>query len=274
MNVQSQVASSADGVPIHYTVQGNGATALVFVHGWCCNRHHWDQQVNVFAPHYTVVSLDLAGHGASGHNRARWTIPAFGQDVVAVVQQLGLRQVVLIGHSMSGPVIVEAARRLLTAVIGLVGADTWQNIQQTRTPAQVAEKAAPLRANFVEATQGIVQNMFHPTADTTLVANTAEAMSATPPHIGIGIVEELGGHDRLLQAGLLEVKAPKMTINSAWRETNIEAAQRYGIEVVLMPGVGHFVMLEDPQTFNSLLDEAVKKFILIKHTHNRKESNQ
>jgi pimeloyl-ACP methyl ester carboxylesterase len=35
--------------------------------------------------------------------------------------------------------------------------------------------------------------------------------------------------------------------------------QRYGIEVVPMSGVGHFVMLEDPQTFNRLLDEAVKK---------------
>ena len=64
MHVQSHVAISADGVPIHYDVQGNGATALVFVHGWCCNRRFWDRQVGYFAPHYTVVSLDLGGHGA------------------------------------------------------------------------------------------------------------------------------------------------------------------------------------------------------------------
>src|SRR4030042_643712 len=104
MNLQSHIARSADGVPIHYDVRGNGAIALVFVHGWCCNRHHWDRQMSYFAPHYTVVSLDLAGHGESGCNRTRWTIPSFGQDVVAVVGQLGLEQVVLIGHSMSGPV--------------------------------------------------------------------------------------------------------------------------------------------------------------------------
>ena len=39
----------------------------------------------------------------------------------------------------------------------------------------------------------------------------------------------------------------------------MEAAQRCGIEVVWMSSVGHFVMLEDPQTFNRLLNEAVKK---------------
>jgi hypothetical protein len=40
---------------------------------------------------------------------------------------------------------------------------------------------------------------------------------------------------------------------------NREAAHRYGIEVMQMSGVGHFVMLEEPQTFNRLLDEAVQK---------------
>ena len=54
-----------------------------------------------FAPQYTVVLLDLAGHGASGQEHIQWTVPAFGQDVVAVVEHLGLNQVVLmsgVGH--------------------------------------------------------------------------------------------------------------------------------------------------------------------------------
>lgn len=61
MNAQSRVATSADGIPIHYDVQGNGAAALVFVHGWCCNRRYWDRHRGHFAPYYTVVALDLAG---------------------------------------------------------------------------------------------------------------------------------------------------------------------------------------------------------------------
>src|SRR5687768_8549381 len=102
MHVQSHVAISADGVPIHYDVQGNGATALVFVHGWCCHRRFWDRQVEHFASHYTVVSIDVGGHGASGRDRTQWIVSAFGQDIVAVVAQRGLEQVVLIGHSMAG----------------------------------------------------------------------------------------------------------------------------------------------------------------------------
>lgn len=259
MQAQSHVALSADGVPMHYDVQGTGTIALVFVHGWCCNRGHWDQQVGHFASHYTVVRLDLPGHGASGCARTQWTIPAFGQDVVTVVEQLGLEQVVLIGHSLGGAVIVEAARRLPTAVIGLVSIDTWANLAHIRTPEQVAARLAPFRVNFVEAMRANVQTLFVPTSDPTVVEHVRATMSAALPHIGISVAEEGWGSDRRLQEGLQEVTAPKLAINS--RPTHMEAAQCHGIEVVLLSGVGHFVMLEDPQTFNRLLDEAVQKFI-------------
>jgi pimeloyl-ACP methyl ester carboxylesterase len=262
MKGQGYVTISADGVPIHYDVQGDGAIALVFVHGWCCNRHYWDRQVGHFASQHTVVSLDLAGHGASGRDRTQWTVPTFGQDVVAVVEQLGLEQVGLVGHSLGGPVIVEAARRLRASVIGLVGADTWHNVQQMRTAAQIEKTLAPFRTNFADAARALVRTMFVPTSDATLVEDIVTAMSAAPPGSALSVIEELLRHDRQLQEGLQEVEAPKMTINTRhWIKTNLEGLRRYGIEVALMSGVGHFVMMEDPQTFNHLLHEAVKGFL-------------
>jgi pimeloyl-ACP methyl ester carboxylesterase len=260
MHAQSLVALSADGLPIHYDAQGNGAIALVFVHGWCCDRRCWDRQVDAFAPSYTVVRLDLAGHGTSGQHRTQWTVPAFAQDVMAVVRQLELEQVVLIGHSAGGAVIVEAARYLATAVRGVVGVDahTWRTVKHIRTPAQVAALLAPFRSNFVEATRTLVRSMFVPTSDPTLVERMVAAMSAAPPHIGIGWLEALWGQDRNLQAGLQEITARKIAINSCYCPTNRVAAQQYGIEVMLMGGVGHFVMLEDAPTFNHLLAEAVQ----------------
>src|SRR5262245_7744994 len=108
----SDVTLSVDGVPIHYDVQGDGLPALVFIHGWSCDRSYWRKQMKYFAPRYTVVAIDLGGHGDSGLNRETWTTPAFGEDVVAVVETLGLTQVVLIGHSMGGAVSVEAAQRI------------------------------------------------------------------------------------------------------------------------------------------------------------------
>src|SRR5512145_3174567 len=97
---------SADGVPIVFEDQGHGP-ALVFVHGWSCDRTHWASQVPAFETHHRVVTIDLAGHGESGRGRAAWTIEAFADDVVAVVNALALERLVFVGHSMGGDVIVE-----------------------------------------------------------------------------------------------------------------------------------------------------------------------
>jgi len=259
MPAQSHIAISSDGVPIHYDVQGSGKIALVFVHGWCCNRGHWAGQVDHFAPHYTLVTIDLAGHGASGRDRTRWTLSSFGRDVAAVVEQLGLEQVVLIGHSMGGMVIVEAARRLPSAVIGLVGVDTWRNVEQIRTPGQITEMVGPLRANFREAAGAFVRDRFVAASDPALVERVVAAMSAAPPDIAIAAAEAICEYDRHLPAGLQGVNVPKVTING--RPTNLEAAKRLGITVMQVSGVGHFVMMEDPPAFNRLLDEALRKLI-------------
>jgi pimeloyl-ACP methyl ester carboxylesterase len=262
MHVQSHVAISADGVPIHYDVQGNGATALVFVHGWCCNRRFWEPQVEHFASHYTVVCIDVGGHGASGRDRPQWTVPAFGQDIVAVVQQQGLDQVLLIGHSMGGSWIVEAARHLPSTVIGVIGVDAWPNTEQAPPPAQVAQTMAPFRTNFVDAMRAFAQSLFVPTSNPALVEHAAATMSATPPHIAIGVREAVLGNVPALQAGFQEITAPKLLIYAEnWRPPNMAAMQRWGIAVVPIAGVGHFVMLEDPQTFNRLLEEAVQQCI-------------
>ena len=100
----------------------------------------------------------------------------------------------------------------------------------------------------MEATRTLVRSMFVPTSDPPLVERMVAAMSAAPPHIGIGWLEALWGQDRNLQAGLQEITARKIAINSCYCPTNRAAAQQYGIEVMLMGGVRHFVMLEDAPT--------------------------
>ena len=104
------LAVSEDGVPIYFQSRGQGDYTLVFVHGWCTDMSYWDAQIPSFRVYYRVVTLDLAGHGRSGRDRAVWSMEAFGQDVAAVVRKLDLNNVILIGHSLGGPVVLEAAR--------------------------------------------------------------------------------------------------------------------------------------------------------------------
>jgi pimeloyl-ACP methyl ester carboxylesterase len=49
-------------------------------------------------------------------------------------------------------------------------------------------------------------------------------------------------------------------INPDYRPTDIEALRKHGVATVLMPGVGHFPMMEDPVTFNRLLGEVIEGF--------------
>ncbi|MGH2554689.1 MAG: alpha/beta fold hydrolase [Actinomycetota bacterium] len=251
---------STDGIPVCYEVHGTGAPALIFVHGWSCDRSYWSHQVSYFAGRYQVVAIDLGGHGESGVGRQAWTMPAFGDDVLAVVEKLGLGELVLIGHSMGGDVIVEAALHLAGRVVGLVWADVYSSLGEPRTPEQIEQFRAPFREDFVTATRDLVRGMFVPSSDAGLVDWVVTDMSAAPPEIAVDALQHAISNERAILAGLRELKVPIVAINPDYRPTDIEALRRHGVESVLMPGVGHFLMMEDPETFNRLLDETIEEF--------------
>lgn len=120
---------AADGTTIAYEVRGSGEPALVFVHCWSCNRGFWREQLGLFAEDYTVVALDLPGHGASGRDRGTWTFEAYADDVSRLVEELDLDRVVLVGHSMGGPVSLLAAAKLKERVAGVICADTLHDAE-------------------------------------------------------------------------------------------------------------------------------------------------
>ncbi|MBI2170988.1 MAG: alpha/beta hydrolase [Chloroflexi bacterium] len=250
---------SRDGIRICYEVSGQGSPCFVFVHGWCCDKSYWDDQVAYFSRTNKVVTLDLAGHGESDLGRGDFTMGSFGEDVAAVARHLGEETVVLIGHSMGGPVIVEAAQRIPGRIVGVIGVDTFRNLEQDLTAAEVEEQLAPMRANFVEACQTLVQSMFLPSSDPMLRKRIVADMSSAPALVGISAMHYLRSQRADLRRGLLAVTAPKTAINSDYRPNDVPVAQRYSLEVTVMPGVGHFVMIEDPKTFNRLLEGTIRK---------------
>jgi pimeloyl-ACP methyl ester carboxylesterase len=253
-------ARSADGIPVHFEVEAGGAPALVFVHGWSCDRSYWSRQIDHFAGRHEVVAIDLAGHGESGAGRPAWTVPAFGGDVVAVIEKLDLRDLVLIGHSLGGDVIVEVALALPDLVAGLVWVDTYATLGGSRTQEEIDEFVQPFRDNFVTAARAFVQRMFVPGSDPDLVEQVVGDMSSAPPEIAVGVMEHAVANDDAILAALRELRAPLVAINPDYRPTDIEALGRHGVKAVLMPGVGHFLMMENPDTFNHLLGETIEDF--------------
>jgi len=249
---------SADGVPIRYHVEGNVEPALVFVHGWCCDSGYWKNQVPYFSKSYTVVTVDLAGHGESGMAREAWSTQGFGEDIVAVVEVLDLERVILIGHSMGGPVILEAARRLGGRVVGIVGVDTFQKLG-LKAPKEPAENfIKPFEKDFPRRTMNFVKSMFPPGTDSALVARVAEDMASAPPAVGIGAMKAHLAYDPA--PALEEINVSIYGINGGLFPVDIETCKRYAetFEVRIMEGLGHFPMLEDPEGFNEILEEIVR----------------
>jgi pimeloyl-ACP methyl ester carboxylesterase len=211
------------------------------------------------------VTLDLAGHGDSGFGRRRWTVEAFGEDVRAVVEKLGLRRVVLIGHSLGGPVTLEAARRLPGRVVGLIPVDTLLNVEQQEKPEEIAAFIAPFRKDFRAASEAFIREwMFTPRSDPRLIEQVVASAHRMRPDIAISILETAWNYDarpRFRGLGL-----PIVAVNADKFPTALDVNRRYApaYDALILKGAGHYLMREDPEGFNRLLDEALKRISLSK----------
>lgn len=253
--------ASEDGVPIRYRVYGKGEPALIFIHCWACDSSYWDQQIDAFKTQHTVVTLDLAGHGESETTRGDWSIPAFGADVAAVAGRIGNRKIVLVGHSMGGPVALEAARRLRKRVIGIVGVDSFTNIGlPPLTPRELEQRLEPYRRDFANTTRdNVTQHFFKRTSDPLLVREIADDMASQPPGIGIGAM--IGMNNMNYAAALGDIDVPIVAINSDRLPTDVDRIRLHAptFRVKIMPGAGHFLMIEEWARFNQLLEETIQE---------------
>jgi pimeloyl-ACP methyl ester carboxylesterase len=256
-------AVSEDGVAIRYRVYGAGEPALIFIHCWSCDSSYWDQQLDPLKARYTLVTLDLAGHGESGTARGDWSIPAFGADVAAVARHIRSGEIVLVGHSMGGPVALEAARRLRDRVIGIVGVDTFTNIGLPPLSArELEQRLEPYRRDFAGTTRdNVMQRFFKPTSDPLLVREIADDMASQPPGIAIGAM--IGMNNMNYAAALGDIDVPIIAINSDRLPTDLDRIRLHAptFRVQIIPGAGHFLMIEEWVRFNQLLDETVQGLV-------------
>lgn len=254
-NVKTGALTTPDGVRIVYDVRGRGETALVFVHCWSCDRSFWRNQVDVFADRYRVVTLDLAGHGESGRNRKNWTILGLAGDVRLVAERLKLKRIILVGHSMGGPVSLEAARLLRGRVAGVILVDTLQSAEFQMTAQTMAPIAAKLKADFPGAMAGFMGSMFAKTSDPAVREWVARKAQAASPTVALALFQDFPNLDekKLLASAGVPIRAINAKPPFA-PPTMIEINRKYAdYDAVLMDDAGHFLQLERPKEFNDNL---------------------
>jgi 3-oxoadipate enol-lactonase len=101
-----------DGCTIHCWLTGpHDRPLVVFTHGAGIDHREWDGAVGMVQGDFRVVTWDVRMHGASRPNTTPFTIPLVTDDLVALLDELGATQAILVGHSMGGNIVQEVIFR-------------------------------------------------------------------------------------------------------------------------------------------------------------------
>jgi pimeloyl-ACP methyl ester carboxylesterase len=259
---QEKIKVENQGVHIDYDASKYGDTTLLFIHGWGINRSYWVRQASHFMlGGYRVVMLDLPGFGQSGKNRKSWTIENYAADVSALIKALDLKNVILIGHSMSGAIIVETALTNPGRVIGIVGVDNFKYVGFTLTPEvkkEIDRFYTAARTHYTEVVaRDMGKELFAPSTDSLIKKEVLNDILHSDSTIAIDILAQADSFP--LDAKLSSLKKRLYLINSSYMPTDTAALRKKGIDYALydMGPTGHYPMVEKPARFNYLLQEII-----------------
>ena len=262
------VALSPDGVDIRFDQQGEGEPTIIFVHGWTNNRSVWDAQMSYFSRKYRVVAIDLPGYGESGFNRENWTMAAFGKDINTVIKKLNPKKVILVGFSMGGPVIVEAARNAPENLIGIVIVDALKDVEMKLTPEMMAAKeSAIMEVGANPTNEKLMAGGFYKHNPEASFKRVVAMLAAHKNTSRIGWRESLHETLRWQNEDCIEaiqkVRVPIISICSDRKPLNPEAFKKYvpSYQAKIIPDVGHLVMWDNPEEFNRLLEESIQELL-------------
>ncbi len=234
---------------------GAGEPAVVLVHGLGSDLEAWRAQLDHLRSSRRAVAYDQRGHGGSEPARdGAYTVEALAGDLDRVIRALGIRRVVLVGHSFSGTVITAWAGAHPEAVAGLVYADAVgdfasvprEGIEEAVRQDQALADPAALRRAFSE--------MLGPAARPSTRERVLAAVARLDPpafarlrrsmfdfrvgerlggYAGPILAVEVEGHDRPYAASQVVPRASRRTI----------------------AGVSHWLMMDDPAAFDRILDD-------------------
>jgi pimeloyl-ACP methyl ester carboxylesterase len=134
---------NTNGAAIQVAVSGAGEPALVFLHYWGGSSRTWQKVIDQLDGKPRSIALDQRGWGDSVITDGRYDLAAMADDVEAVGQILGLREYVLVGHSMGGKVAQIVAARQPEELAGLV---LVAPAPPTPMPVPEAQRAAMLES--------------------------------------------------------------------------------------------------------------------------------
>jgi len=245
--------NASDGVKIYYESYGKGNTALVFIHGHTLNTESWKDQTEYFKDKYRVLVVDLPGFGKSGLNRTDWSMDRYGLDVDELCGSLQIKNAILIGWSMGGPVALEAAETMGNKVKGIVLVDILQKL--TFQPGDSAW-IVDYKKNFDKVYNNYDFWLTYHEGDSALASRYVNSMPDTFRECwknSLSSVFSWMFNDA--KETVTIVKAPIRAINADYMKTDISEWKQYhpDFDYVTMEKSTHFLVWQYPEKFNAAL---------------------
>lgn len=259
-----QVTIRDKQVEINYFQQGQGDTTLLFLHGWCIDGTYWKNQVDYFSKTYTVFAIDLPGFGKSKAERTNWTIEEYANDVTAFIDAMNLKNVVIIGHSMAGEIMLQTTLSNNPKIIGIVGVDNFKLIDVAFTPEQLKQMTdffPMLEKDFKNSAPVYADLMlFHPTTSKEVKDRVKTDFANSNSVIGYKTILTLMQYASTDAQRLEQLNYKLYLINSDGFPTNEIGLSNHcksSFQVETISATGHYPMIEKPTEFNLILEKVL-----------------
>lgn len=252
-----------NGVKVYYESLGAGGgdkPPIVFLHPWSTNHYIWANQVPVFARDHQCVVVDHRGHGHSDKPAEGYAIGEMAADVVAILDELGLRKAVLVGNSIGGMIAMQTALDAPERVIGLLVLSSGTNIGAD-TPPEVAEAMqADWRAVFGGMLDAAVSARSK--AERGEIQAFMDACFRTETNFTEGVfwasmADPNGVFNWNISDQLKDISQPTLIVAGTEDGVTTPAHNQFladnipNAEIRMHDEVGHFCQLEQPLTFNA-----------------------
>ncbi len=264
----SQFADGATG-KIHYKTYGDKLPTIVFVHGFGCDINAWEKQFSYFAEKNRMVFIDLPGHGASDKPlTADYSLDTYADAVKTVLDTLNIDQAVLVGHSLGTPVCRRVAQNYPQLVSKLCDVDGVYCFYPTDSVEYKTYKAEidgfvsifQDEKQYKDNINGFVGFLFIASTPDSVKNYATGLMPQTPQPIANStmkrLVEEKYWDKSVLSLPTLVFCSTNSQIPANYKE--IMQALYSNMEYQEWNDVGHFMMMEAPERFNSVLDNFIK----------------
>lgn len=249
----------ANGIDIRYEITGSGPW-VTFLHPLAVDLTVWDAQVEALAPDFKVLRLDARGHGQTSAPSGAYRLEQMADDVIALLDALGVARTHLVGLSMGGMIAQHVALKTSERLSGLVLAGTTsyyppesQPVWDDRLRVVSAQGIEPMVAPTLDRWFTEPFRAAHPET----VSRIAGLIRATPLDGYLGSCEAIRRIDTRAALGAVKVPALVM-VGDKDEGTPLPMARAIheaiaGSRLEVIAGAAHLSNIEQAAAFNGLV---------------------